>query len=222
MQAFVCLSWTFLFWPFALGQFEDGQIPQCASTCTYGAFYSPDCQDKDYLCLCKDPTMLTFLIPCTGAMCEPFEIDQTVDAVRELCAGVGVSLTITTTWSTTQSSTTAPPSHRPPETASSSESLITPATTNSNSEAMPSDTSTPETRGEAAGGSKLSAGAIAGVTIGVTVPVVALVGFLFILFRRKGRRLHVPVLSTSQSHETNNWGGIGPDNDIPGQLNEVK
>ncbi|KAK6513078.1 hypothetical protein TWF506_009241 [Arthrobotrys conoides] len=224
------LCWVLLLWPFACAQFEEGQIPACASTCTYGAFYSPDCKDKDYLCLCKDPTMLSFLIPCTGAMCEPFEIDQTVSAVQEVCAAVGVSLSITTTWSIAQSSTATPttyePSHHPSGTPNSWKTLrtstVVAVTTTLGSDSLPSNTSTAFPHGEASSSSKLSTGAISGIAVGVILPVVALVILFFVLSKRRYRKLGVPILPASKSHETDRWGGIGPDNDVPGQVSEVK
>ncbi|KAK6507855.1 hypothetical protein TWF481_006277 [Arthrobotrys musiformis] len=223
--SFSNLCWASLLWISAVAQFEEGQIPPCASTCTYGAFYNQDCQDKDYYCLCKDPTMLTFLIPCTGALCEPSEIDQTIHAVEDLCASFSVTLSISTTWSATQPSTTIFDTSRSshpssatkssPKTTSVSASLTQ---TGPGSAMIPSDTSTATPTPETGGGSKLGAGAIAGIAIGASVPVIALIAFLYTRFQRRNRKFGSSMLPVNKYSEPSHWGGIGPDNDIPGQL----
>ncbi|KAK6343602.1 hypothetical protein TWF730_011193 [Orbilia blumenaviensis] len=210
-----------------LGQFEEGQIPQCASTCTYGALQSEDCQATDYACLCKDSMMLEFLVPCTGAMCEVAEIEQTIQAIVDLCAGVGVTLSISTTWSatalTSAATTTTPASSRSPPrpsvTQTSSDATST-AVSSTQSRSSPSTTpsETPTDTSRSGGSSKLSTGAIVGIAVGIAVPVISLFISLYIIFRLRSRKRDLPILPVSKESAPENWGGIGPDNDAPGVL----
>ncbi|KAK6337078.1 hypothetical protein TWF718_009864 [Orbilia javanica] len=227
--------WGLLFsslpWPASVAQFTDDQIPQCASTCVSGAFYSPDCQDKDYQCLCNDPTMLTFLVPCTCAICESPDIDLTIYLVQDLCAKFGVTFSAATISSlaqpfATKTSISEPSSHLATSAAANPSqakpiSVSVPQSSLSSETALgtPSDTSTATAVAGTEAGSKLSAAAIAGISVGFSTAVILIGVLMYLLFRRRRcRKLGGSALVIDKYPESNNWGGIGPDNDAPGVL----
>ncbi|KAF3294719.1 hypothetical protein TWF132_003192 [Orbilia oligospora] len=79
----------------------------------------------------------------------------------------------------------------------------------------PNNTSTPGPVSNS--GSSLSTGAIAGIAVGVGALVIALIVCLYVIYRLKSQKKTVPV-ATSNGGPTDQLGGIGPDNDLPGQI----
>lgn len=72
------------------------QIPQCALSCALGSLQSTGCQTTDFACICQATAFVTSLLPCVQAGCSAAEIDNTIQAAQQLCAGAGVTLSIPT------------------------------------------------------------------------------------------------------------------------------
>ncbi|KAF3290986.1 hypothetical protein TWF970_000242 [Orbilia oligospora] len=206
------------------------QLPQCAITCSIPTLQDTGCEATDFTCICQSNKFIGNLVPCIQETCTESESEQTIQAAQALCASAGVTLSIpptATARGTSISSRTTPASVT---STTSSPEVSTPITT-SNSE-PPTTQTTPRTtmttieRGATGqlspssisnSGSSLSTGAIAGIAVGVGALVVALIVCSYVIYRLKSQKKTVPV-ATSNGSTTDQLGGIGPDNDLPGQL----
>ncbi|KAF3153887.1 Transient receptor putative cation channel sub A member 1 [Orbilia oligospora] len=201
-------------------------------TCSISALQGTDCQATDIACICQSNEFIGNLAPCARETCTESEVDQTIRAAQQLCASAGVTLSVppTATARGTSTSSSTTPASVTSTTVSSSEPLTTQTTSRTTmtttergatGQPSPSSTSPPNntpTLGPVPNsGSSLSTGAIVGIAVGVGALVIALIVCLYVIYRLKSQKKTVPV-ATSNGSPTDQLGGIGPDNDLPGQI----
>ncbi|RVD83403.1 uncharacterized protein DFL_007790 [Arthrobotrys flagrans] len=83
-------------------------IPQCALSCALDSLQSTGCSPTDFACICSATAFVSSLIPCVQSECSPAEIEATVAAASELCAGAGVSLSVPPLGTETTAASSAP------------------------------------------------------------------------------------------------------------------
>ncbi|KAF3217588.1 hypothetical protein TWF106_007896 [Orbilia oligospora] len=188
------------------------------------------CGVTDFACVCQSNEFIGSLVPCLREDCTESESDQTLQAVQALCVSAGVTLSIpptATARGTSTSSRTTPASVTSTTSSPEVPTLITdsdsePPTTQATSRTTMRTigrgaTDQPSPSSISNSGPSLSTGAIAGIAVGVGALVIALIVCLYVIYRLKSQKKTVPV-ATSNGSPPDQLGGIGPDNDLPGQL----
>ncbi|KAF3204652.1 hypothetical protein TWF192_007304 [Orbilia oligospora] len=206
------------------------QLPQCALSCSLSTLGGTGCGVTDFACVCQSNEFIGSLVPCLREDCTESESDQTLQAVQALCVSAGVTLSIpptATARGTSTSSRTTPASVTSTTSSPEVPTLITdsdsePPTTQATSRTTMRTigrgaTDQPSPSSISNSGPSLSTGAIAGIAVGVGALVIALIVCLYVIYRLKSQKKTVPV-ATSNGSPPDQLGGIGPDNDLPGQL----
>ncbi|KAK6361590.1 hypothetical protein TWF730_005311 [Orbilia blumenaviensis] len=231
---------TLLFARCAFAQ-DLGRITPCAVSCILSSV-DPGCANSDFACICASPEFRP--VQCISSLCRPEDFRGAAVSVQDFCTEVGVGIDIalgdtpvfntpgnTPTPNPTPVPSTANPSPTPETTPTPTfdpDPLPTPpppsSTTSLDGVANPiNGEPTGEPTGDptavaSSGGSKLSTGAIAGIAVGVGVAVISLVVAAYMLTRMRGKGHASRGLLGSAEPGAPEFGGIGPDNDLPGQL----
>ncbi|KAK6533641.1 hypothetical protein TWF694_002576 [Orbilia ellipsospora] len=179
----------------------DGWLFQCSAvTFTSGAATDPDSS-------CKNSSGVTAVY--TNA-----EINASFTSISGSSQTSTSRSTTSSSRPSSRSSTSSSSSTRGPRTTGSSTTAAsqTQTTSSTTSSTNPSDPSKDGGNSK----SKLSTGAIIGIAVGVGIPVLVVIAYLWYRFKRRPEMPSVPIHNdpTMSQH----WGGIGPMNDGPGQL----
>ncbi|MCJ1250250.1 Mucin-13 [Trapelia coarctata] len=83
-------------------------LPTCAETAAISALGSTGCGLTDFACICKNSAFLTSLQPQVAAACSPSDLAAALTFAQQLCASVGVTLTISGSSPSAPSTTPAP------------------------------------------------------------------------------------------------------------------
>ncbi|EKM78262.1 hypothetical protein AGABI1DRAFT_114592 [Agaricus bisporus var. burnettii JB137-S8] len=93
---------------------RQGGLPGCATTCIATADFG-GCEATDNACLCKNEGFVSSSTNCIVSTCEGDDLETSLNAAKQLCAAVGVTLTSTPAALTSATST---PAGSPSETSS--------------------------------------------------------------------------------------------------------
>ncbi|EPS45776.1 hypothetical protein H072_156 [Dactylellina haptotyla CBS 200.50] len=155
------------------------------------------------------PTGITTLILSDPTLPSPTSIfTSNIPAVDvpTVPSGIsGFSSRDTSQTSSPRTQTTSTRSSTSIRTSTTSSTSFGTSTTSTRSSSTPSASTSPQP----ATGSKLGSGAIAGIAVGVGVPLLAIC--LFVGFRMGRQKPDVPVVPINNDPEAREWGGIGPD-----------
>ncbi|KAK6523380.1 hypothetical protein TWF281_001360 [Arthrobotrys megalospora] len=202
---------------------KTGAVATCIPSCSH---IDSNCTLDNPPCLCTDLRSLEATIICLNDCSGE---DVWLQEFAALCSGAGIQLPATFT--TQDFAALGRSSQVSTATTTSSSSLIgsgtstsrglTTSTTSSTTQGLTSTqststttttTPTPTTTITASTKkSSLSGGAIAGIVIGVTVPVLAIAGFLGYRLYRRRRLPDVPIVPIENDPGFKEVGGIGPD-----------
>ncbi|KAK6361591.1 hypothetical protein TWF730_005312 [Orbilia blumenaviensis] len=233
------LLWALLSVTCAIAQLS--ALVGCSGSCLYDAVTGAGCLNTNYQCVCLPDVFSPVFVPCVIRSCTQTESQYSLMIARDACGIAGDNSQVPSASSTvSQESTDTIPIAGAPSggstlstsrTTSEPPSLpITPTTTTTGLSSNQPITSTsldgppaaePTSGALNSNGTRLSTGAIAGITVGVGGLVISLIVCLYIIYRLKSGKRGVPSAPVAKDSNPPNppeLGGIGPDNDLPGQL----
>jgi hypothetical protein len=105
-------------------------LPPCSISCFTSALLSDGCATlTDFKCHCSKPELISQVQPCVQGACSPQEVATVISAAQQLCAGVGVPLTLASTGGA--SSPPAESANASPTPAEETTAAVAPAPTES-------------------------------------------------------------------------------------------
>lgn len=117
-------------------------LPPCSINCFTSALLSDGCASlTDFRCHCSKPELIGQVQPCVQAACSPQEVATVLSAAQQLCAGVGVPITIP---STGGASTTAAAAPQESSTAAEESAAASPTAEETTAVAQPTESPTTE------------------------------------------------------------------------------
>ncbi|KAJ6263826.1 hypothetical protein Dda_2398 [Drechslerella dactyloides] len=173
-------------------------FPSCALNCTTGKLESKDfCPDFEVACACEALGVPGSIQDCARAACNQTEYKRTYEVAAEACLSEGITLPPFSI-----SSVSSTPENTPTPT-----SLSSPIQTTSQRPGESSSSSPSPSPSETANKSELSNGAIAGIVVGVAIPLIGAVAFVGFKLGI-GRKPDIPVVPLNNDPETSDYGGI--------------